>query len=319
MDINNLTVSGNIWAVVDLLAQGGIDDPGNTRALGTQDVSLYVVLVHGDLGTGERLQAAQLHCSIDATLWNRFQHVILIPSLFHLKMACADAVWQCFLQPLSAWEDETSLMRNVSQLQPKKTSIYCLKPGFRHMHQLIWHAGTVQQLDCWRAHVGKKNRTWVNLEMFTSSEPGLDKLKQIADELALEYVVSHRLYQLWNREPKERNMQFKNTLLLNKYFLLYKELSYSMNHGDIVRVEMSIMTWIPILKAIGKHKYAMHMTTFLLNVHFVYPPGFKKAIRYHILVNPSGKPMKWRAVDWCVELNNLFTQVVSSTTYICTK
>ncbi|KIK76594.1 hypothetical protein PAXRUDRAFT_169399, partial [Paxillus rubicundulus Ve08.2h10] len=31
-----------------------------------------------------------------------------------------------------------------------------------------------------------------------------------------------------------------------------------------------------------------------------------------ILVNPSGKPMKWRAVDWCVELNNLFTKVIKN-------
>ncbi|KAI6020767.1 hypothetical protein PISMIDRAFT_69800, partial [Pisolithus microcarpus 441] len=28
-----------------------------------------------------------------------------------------------------------------------------------------------------------------------------------------------------------------------------------------------------------------------------------------ILVNPTGWPMKWRAIDWCVELNNLFTKV----------
>ncbi|KAG0707154.1 hypothetical protein DFH29DRAFT_797146, partial [Suillus ampliporus] len=27
-----------------------------------------------------------------------------------------------------------------------------------------------------------------------------------------------------------------------------------------------------------------------------------------ILVNPTGKKMAWRAVDWCVELNNLFTK-----------
>ncbi|KIJ58559.1 hypothetical protein HYDPIDRAFT_102417 [Hydnomerulius pinastri MD-312] len=28
-----------------------------------------------------------------------------------------------------------------------------------------------------------------------------------------------------------------------------------------------------------------------------------------MLVNPTGKVMKWQAVDWCVELNNLFTKV----------
>ncbi|KIK79486.1 hypothetical protein PAXRUDRAFT_161206 [Paxillus rubicundulus Ve08.2h10] len=28
-----------------------------------------------------------------------------------------------------------------------------------------------------------------------------------------------------------------------------------------------------------------------------------------MLVNPNSKALKWRAVDWCVELNNLFTKV----------
>ncbi|KAG2093559.1 hypothetical protein BD769DRAFT_1678897 [Suillus cothurnatus] len=37
----------------------------------------------------------------------------------------------------------------------------------------------------------------------------------------------------------------------------------------------------------------------------------RKAIRYHILVNPTGKKGKFRAVDWCIELNNLFTKVIN--------
>ena len=34
-----------------------------------------------------------------------------------------------------------------------------------------------------------------------------------------------------------------------------------------------------------------------------------KAVRYHLLVNPTGQNGKFRSVDWCVELNNLFTKV----------
>ncbi|KIJ58557.1 hypothetical protein HYDPIDRAFT_73279, partial [Hydnomerulius pinastri MD-312] len=57
MDINNSTVSGNIRAVVDLLAQGGIHDPSATSSskFDSPDISEHVILVHGDLGTGERL------------------------------------------------------------------------------------------------------------------------------------------------------------------------------------------------------------------------------------------------------------------------
>ena len=276
MDINNSTVSGNIWAVIDLLSQGGIYHPEDAETMGTPDISPYVVLIHGDLGTGERLQAAQLHRSSEATSWNHFQYLVFIPGLFHLKMACADAIWRCFLQPHSARDDETSLMRDVLQLRPKETRIYSSKPGFRRMHQLIGHAETVRQLDCWRTYIAKKNSTWTSLETFATSKPGFDELKQMADEIAINYVASEQLYLMRNfREPKEHDMQFENALLLNKYFLLYEELSFAMNRGDIGQVETSIVSWIPILKAIGKHKYATHISTFLLNIHFVYPPGLK--------------------------------------------
>ncbi|KAF9231987.1 hypothetical protein BU15DRAFT_81749 [Melanogaster broomeanus] len=311
MDINNSTVSGNIRAVIDLLEQGGITDCGTTldSESDSPNISPYVVLVHGDLGTGERLQAAQLRRSIESMPLDRFQHVIFIPGLFHLKMACADAIWRCFIHPLASREDETSLMRDVAQLRPKETGIVGSKPGFRRMHQLIGHAGTCRRLDCWRVFVKSKDPQIVDLETFAKSEPPLEDLREMVHEMVHTYVATHRLERMRAKQETMRDVQFENALLLNKYFLLYEELSYAMNCGDIGRVETCIVSWIPILKAVGKHKYATHMTNFLLNVHFLYPPGLKRAIRYHILVNPTGKVMKWRAVDWCVELNNLFTKV----------
>ncbi|KAF8969025.1 hypothetical protein BDZ97DRAFT_1654315, partial [Flammula alnicola] len=91
-------------------------------------------------------------------------------------------------------------------------------------------------------------------------------------------------------------------------FLLYEELSYIMNFGDIGGVENCLSHWIFIFRATGKHNYATHIMCFLSNVHFVYPTRLKKAIRYNILVNPSGKRGRARTVDWCVELNNLYTK-----------
>ncbi|KIK73985.1 hypothetical protein PAXRUDRAFT_176967 [Paxillus rubicundulus Ve08.2h10] len=280
------------------------------------DISEHVILIHGDLGTGEQLQAAQLRRSIESTPWNRFQHVIFVPGLFHLKMACADAIWQCFIQPPTAREDSTSLMHDIAQLRPKETGIFCSKPGFHRMHQLIRHAGACRRLDCWRAFVKSKNPRFKDLETFAKSEPDFESLKEMANEVAHLYIANHCLKRTRRRRDTSCNLQHENALFLNKYFLLYEELSYAMNVGDIGRVETCIVSWIPILKAIGKHKYATHMTTFLLNVHFMYPEGLKQAIRYHILVNPTGRKAKWRAVDWCVKLNNLFTKVSKHTNLV---
>ncbi|KAI6134580.1 hypothetical protein EDD17DRAFT_1783097 [Pisolithus thermaeus] len=294
MDINNSTVSGNIQAVTELLAQGGLADPTavleENMDFNSPNISEYVILVHGDLGTGERLQAAQLRRSIECTSWNRLQHVIFIPGLFHLKMACADAIWRCFISPMAAREDEMSLMHDVAQLRPKETGIYTTKPGFRRIHELVGHAGACRHLDCWRVHAAKNGR-FSSLEDFALSKLTLDDLRAMANEICRTYIANHQLDRMCRKHESERDLQFENALLLNKYFLL----------GDIGHIETCI--------AIGKHKYASHMTNFLFNVHFVYPPGLRRAVRYHILINPTGRPMKWRAVDWCVELNNLFTKV----------
>lgn len=105
------------------------------------------------------------------------------------------------------------------------------------------------------------------------------------------------------------DQQLENSLLLNRYCLLYEEFSYAMNTGDIGRVETCLASWILVFKAAKKHKCAAHISWYLSDVHFLYPAGLKKAVRYHILVNPGGKEGKHWAVDWCVELDNLLTKV----------
>ncbi|KAI0701802.1 hypothetical protein BC835DRAFT_1217000, partial [Cytidiella melzeri] len=114
-----------------------------------------------------------------------------------------------------------------------------------------------------------------------------------------------KLYDLRDKPSSARDRQYKNSLLLNEYFCLYKEI---MNHSDIGRVESCFMPWVFMFKAFGKHKYVKHMMKYLENVHFLYPPGLKKAICSSILINPSAKPGCFKEPDWCLELNNLYTK-----------
>ncbi|EGN97692.1 hypothetical protein SERLA73DRAFT_154003 [Serpula lacrymans var. lacrymans S7.3] len=184
MDVNNSTISGKIYAVVNLMAQGGVKELVEDTNLDHVDVSEHIVLFHGDLGTGEQLQAIQEQRSIEETPWNHFQYLISVPGLFHLKMACADTLWCTFLQLATARQDETSLMHNVSMLQPRETGIYGSKPGFRHMHQLVNHPGIYHCLDCWRVEVKTCNPAHSTLALFATSAPSFEELKAIAIHLA---------------------------------------------------------------------------------------------------------------------------------------
>lgn len=309
MNYSNSSVSGNIETILNLMEQGGVGDPNdmNTR-YDVVDISPFIILFHGDLGTGDRIYSIQQRRAIEKTPWNRFQFAVFVPGLFHVKMACADAVWRAFIKSPSARLDPTCLMQDVAKLRPNQTGAIGSNPGFRRMHQVITQSGICRRLDCWRVEVMRqKNMT---LDKFAASKPSLDELKKLADYLALNYISGTRLDRDRNTEPIDlRDRQYENSLLLNRYCLLYEELSYAMNTGDIGRVETCLASWILVFKAVKKHKYAAHISRYLSDVHFLYPVGLKKAVRYHILVNPGGKEGKHRAVDWCVELDNLLTKV----------
>src|SRR5882762_11029367 len=99
MDINQSKVSGNIRAVANLMEQGGVGDPDEGMEENDEyerdvvDMRQFVILFHGDLGTFERVLSVLQRRALESTAYRRYQFIVFIISLFHLKMACADAIW----------------------------------------------------------------------------------------------------------------------------------------------------------------------------------------------------------------------------------
>ena len=309
MDINQSKVAGNIQAITELLGQGDVGDP-TMSSDSVRDMREYVVLLHGDLGTAERVQSLMERRSIEATPWRRFQFVVFVMGLFHLKMACADAIWRIFIEPKAARDDATSLMHFIALNRPRETGKIGSDPGFRRMHEVIQYSGLAIRLDAWRVEVRKRFPQCQSLEEFAQLEPSLAVLQEIADTLATSYVAnSEEIFEARCCSVDTRDKQQENILLMHQYFLLYEELSWSMNEGDIGRVETLFPAWIYLFRATGKHKYARHMIQFLTDVHYVYPEGLRRAVRYSMLVNPTGKQGKFRGVDWVVEAANLDIKV----------
>ncbi|KAF8993894.1 hypothetical protein BDQ17DRAFT_1194111, partial [Cyathus striatus] len=101
-----------------------------------------------------------------------------------------------------------------------------------------------------------------------------------------------------DNDPQARDKLFENQILRNRDELLYVELSHAMNAGDIGCVEASILPWVHMFKATGKHKYASQMLHFMINMRDVYPPELQRIIRMNWLCNPTGKDHGFRGVDW---------------------
>ncbi|KAI6128459.1 hypothetical protein EDD16DRAFT_1516295 [Pisolithus croceorrhizus] len=236
MEFVNSTVSGNIQAITGLLSQVGIHDPNDKDDVEMPDISDYVVLFHRDLGTAECIHAILQHWAVEDSPWNCCQYVIFVPGLFHLEMAAADALWHVFIHPMAARHDDI-------------------------------------RLDCWQSEVANLDLRLTSLEAFADTKPMFTQLKDVATIIAHKYIASNALKRVCRKPGLQHDMQFENVLIINKYMLLYEELTHVMNSSDIGQAELCIVAWILVFKATGKHKYAAYMTEFLLNVHFMYPVG----------------------------------------------
>ncbi|KAF4566345.1 hypothetical protein EYR36_011771 [Pleurotus pulmonarius] len=193
--------------------------------------------------------------------------------LFHLKMACADAIGRICIFPKAARHDPSSLIKFVSILRKKETAKIETKPGFCRMHEVIEHVGIVLRLNSWKVLASERYRSHLTLEEFAAKKPTWEEIEAMSIELAKKYVANPSFHKTRKNCKQERDGVNENMLLLQDYFLRYEELSYVMNEGDIGHLE----------------------STFML-----------KAIRMNILCNPTGQPGHFRGVDWWVEHNNLY-------------
>lgn len=276
MDICNSTVSGNLGAIANLIMQGGIGVPDETNETNLQSLEEFVVLFHGDLGSGERITHGQIRRAIEGAPLERYQFVVYVFGLFHLKMASADALWRIFIRLSAARLDSTSVMQHIALLRSRQTGKFISNPGFRPMHQAITHDGRCRRLNCWAVEATNRNPAHTDLDQFAASKPSFTILLELANHLALHYVASqHHLEKLRSMPDNLRDEQYANGLVINQYYLLYEELSYAMNVGDIGRVEACFAPWTLIFKATGKHKYAAELIKHVTNVHFSYPEGLK--------------------------------------------
>jgi hypothetical protein len=209
--------------------------------------------------------------------WGHIQYMVPVMGLFHLKMACADAIWCILINNKAKQRDPNDLLAHISQIRPKETRKMETKPGFRWMHEVIQNTGIVLRLEVWRIMAKDRFRGVTTLEDFAKQEPKWEILQEMAIQIAEQNTTPSGLSRMHAKDSKERDKQLENMISREEY-LLYEEISHGLNHGDIGQVETCFMPWIYIFAGCGKHKYAAEMRQYLEDVHFVYPEGLRYVI-----------------------------------------
>lgn len=277
MDLNQSRVAGNIDAIMDMLGQAGVGSHGaNVSGLEEVDISPYVQLVHGDLGTMERVLSAMERRAIDMTPEDRLQFIVFVFGLFHFKMAAADAIWRILVTPANARKDSASFWDIVRRLRPKMANHLVNNATFREQHDLINHVGSILRLDAWR--VEAKKIGYPTLQAWAESQPPFIEVVRMSERIVgrcVEGGYDVSMFQLQTKPAAQQDKLHQNTMRTHHYLLLYEELSYGMNAGDIGRVETLFQPWVYVFKATGKHKYASRMLQFMHQLYDVYPPGLR--------------------------------------------
>ncbi|KAG8989616.1 hypothetical protein FRB90_002167, partial [Tulasnella sp. 427] len=296
MTISVSSNSGNAAAISNLLRQADIKD---------EALEDSVLLVHGDLGTGDRAAALMRSRRIEGTAKNRLQYLIFLPGVFHIKMACADAIWRAHIASSKPTKSRSSHSKSIfhmcSIIRPKETSKLASNPGFRLTHNVINHLLLATISEAWKVEV--EARTGASIEEWIP-ETWTDVI-HISNEIVRKYVAQVVYNPTTNAKSASGDMVTDAIKLWNRDALLYVMTSHAANTGDVGRLEELLLLWIYMWKGTGKHRYAAHLARFLIYLRKGWEPSLAEAIRMNWLVNPLGKPDGFRGADWVVERNNL--------------
>jgi hypothetical protein len=211
--------------------------------------------------------------TIESSAKNRLGFAVVVPGLFHLKMAATDAFWRAHVQPQEGHDDPNGFFEYIRHLRPKETGKFLSSPGFRRLHDSIHHTTWIDVLDCWRLEANSLH--FGSRAAYAESKPSWDSLVKLSEAMVRKYLPGKDFDEKREEEKTVRDMVFENTALRKQHSLLYLDLSHSMNHGDVGRILRLLPYWIAIFKSTGKSKYSAHMIRFMTDLDHVYPPQLR--------------------------------------------
>ena len=117
-----------------------------------------------------------------------------------------------------------------------------------------------------------KERGFSSLQAFADTRPTWDVVKVIVLDVSRRFIPGVReLGSMSDQEVEDRDQQMEDNLAFNLYAGMYEQIAYAMNHGDIGRVEMCLLQWVPLFEAVGKTKYAHQTLKLVYELNHVFP------------------------------------------------
>jgi hypothetical protein len=189
------------------------------------------------------------------------EYLETVPGLFHVLMACGDAIWHTYLKPTDLRDDPQGVYQQFVKLNPTQTSKLKANTPFRMPHDGIDHILMAQILECTRVALGL-----VSIDKLMALELTRADIERLALSIYSQFVKGGSMSADDEDDGfgDDRTDQVaSNKQLFNRDALLYCVLALSVRFGAIGLVEDTLSIWIPIFKSAKKHKYAAHMLEFI--------------------------------------------------------
>ncbi|KLO10215.1 hypothetical protein SCHPADRAFT_999732 [Schizopora paradoxa] len=285
-----------------------------TLQLSEEDVQRQgVIICAGDQLTMSLLDKASASRRDDATLldnigkWTENQ-----PGLFHAFMNGTRMVgnehWGTGnystprQAPWSLWKVNNLLGRkNISCGWKAKQ----LAPFWPLQELILTFALPSNIIDGFRIHCGASD-----LKAWIATVKSFDEIREMALKVQIDLVNRRRVYKMRRKPDEERDVTLENIILFNSDALTLREFQHAVRTGDIGRVVNVLTFWLLAFRGTGSMpKYADMLFRTLMRLKYM-DPTLREAFLMSWLVNVTGKPGRFKAVDLLQEHQNFWAKII---------
>ncbi|KAF9935328.1 hypothetical protein BGZ65_003413 [Modicella reniformis] len=292
------------------------------------------VAIGGDQLTVSRVRSLKELRADDISAFERMEWAVPLIQLFHLQMAFANTI---LCTHLGDGAIPGSLAHTISMLQRKRLQVD--KANFHDTDDLLRHTFDAMAIRVWQVELKTDNLEAAvkdldseRIDLFVSEHVEniyrrcfIDALSDdISDEISngesdseleeatdndsdedVDVQEGQRDRQAQNEQSNDRiSIATKNAMLFIRDMILYLELSAAIKVGDIGRIEEVLKRITIMFQAASRKNYANELLRIHSDLHFACTPELKEAIMSAWLINTSGEPNGWKALDLSQEHNN---------------
>ncbi|KAF8055297.1 hypothetical protein FPV67DRAFT_1436466 [Lyophyllum atratum] len=285
-----------------------------------EDLDKYMIPAINDQLTNARNRGAQILRGKDITPWSRREVLALAFGTFHMVM---NFIWMV-LQVHRGTIDQIGSLTHLFAIM-EKVRLGAEHPDFHALLSALTQILDGLLLNAWRRECG-------DLDKFAASKPSTADILKVAHKIIKKYATPTNDMKPCEKEKTSNKVSsmptdggesgtsdeddpapnttspdrtkdtiHENVIRLTRDLLYVPELVSAIADGDFGRVEDILPDLACLFRGGGSNNYSNEILHFLFNLKEVWTPEFAEIMRDNMLVNPSGLPGHWMAIDLNIE------------------